>query len=167
MILKQGARAGLLGADQRALQEQIAAQRRLSDEMRGGAEVGSMLDRLQAAQAERESLRDAAFADTFYRQLYNSITQAHAVLRQDEQLEVYCYLKAGECLQVTDLDYKNPHLIILHGKDAEGSAATVLVHMASMQLVMRTTKLKKTESRREIGFRSPVPKDEPAPDTSG
>ena len=97
---------------------------------------------------------DYEMADTFYDRLESFITEAQSELEENQQLEISYASPAGEIITVTDIGYHNPYLIRLYGKDKRNQECTVLVHMNSVQLIVRTANLRDAEQHRRIGFLS-------------
>lgn len=98
--------------------------------------------------------RDYTKADTFYESLHALIRQAEADLESGEALEVYAQTTLGSML-VTNLDYRGPNILILHGFRAtvEGpERATVLAHMNTVQISMHRVKREQPTPKRPIGF---------------
>jgi len=96
-------------------------------------------------------------ADSFYESLKNNIENDIQCLASDEQLAVYYFTPAGQAIILNDIGYQNPNLIWLHGFDAEQNSYTILIHMSSVQLVLRVTRqqaeVQQAEAQRTIGFR--------------
>ena len=91
-------------------------------------------------------------AHTLYEHLQEWITDAESELDKDEHLNL-CYVsQAGDRISVSDIGYHNPHLIVLYGCDQQGNDCNVLVHMASVQLIVRPVKGTEHAKRRPIGF---------------
>jgi len=115
------------------------------------------LDRIASQIDAARPPHDYSLAGAFYRQLHEYFSEMKETQEKDESIDVAYCPGSGERITVTDLDYQNPHLIIVHGVDSDGNQCRALAHMASVQLVIKVIKLKKTEERRPIGFLSPVP----------
>jgi hypothetical protein len=91
-------------------------------------------------------------ADTFYDRIETFIKEAEGELKQDEQLEITCSSPSGEVILITDIGYHNPYLIMLYGQDKHMNQCTILTHMDSVQLMIKTISLEDAGKHRHIGF---------------
>ncbi|MBD2458258.1 hypothetical protein H6G80_29855 [Nostoc sp. FACHB-87] len=93
-------------------------------------------------------------ARTFYQRLKYHIKETQANLSEDEHLAIYFCNKAGEMILIEDIGYHNPNLIILYGQDLTGNPSNLLVHVESVELVLKVLKIENEPEvkKRRIGF---------------
>jgi hypothetical protein len=96
-------------------------------------------------------LENPNFANVFYDRLRQHIEKTQNQLSENQQLAIYYYTSAGHPILIMDIGYHNPNLIILYGKDSEGSESNILLHMQSVQLVLKIIETK-DEPKKKIGF---------------
>ena len=96
--------------------------------------------------------KDYKMADTFYEDLRDHITALEKELKEGEQLEMLYYGFPDCPIVVTDMGYHNPNLIVFYGKDSQHNECSVLVHMDSVQLLLRVTRAQADSDKRPIGF---------------
>jgi hypothetical protein len=94
--------------------------------------------------------KDASMADTFYDRLEKRVADAQGKLKPGEVLTL-TFHSGAESIEVNDIGYHNPNLIVLYGRDGVGNECRVLVHMSSVALVCKTVNLADAASRK-IGF---------------
>ena len=101
----------------------------------------------------------------FYDRLQENIAELQADLKGDEHLEILCN-PAGEPLSVENIGFHGPDLVILYGRDAHNNETTALVHVNTVQLVLKVMKAEDPAKRRRISFiqsRNATPKaDDPS-----
>lgn len=97
-------------------------------------------------------LKDHKMADTHFNRLEQAIKRAEADLKENQQLLVLYCDRSGQLVQVLNLGYHNPYLIVLHGIDSVNNKCTVLAHMESLELVIKIISLENSHDRRTIGF---------------
>lgn len=93
-------------------------------------------------------------ASNFYQRLKYHIEATQAELKDDQQLVIYFCNKTGELILIEDIGYHNPTLIILYGRDSQGNPSNLLVHMESVELVLKVLKVENEPEiqKRRIGF---------------
>ena len=119
-------------------------------------------EKIKEEEAKRllEEHRRSNPAGDFYLSLRGQIEVAQKKLADDEDLAVRYYTSTGDVFLMESFDYHNPITFVMYGKDAEGNRTTVTAHIASVQLVLKSTKRRKDEPRRQFGFLSEDPKKE-------
>jgi activator of 2-hydroxyglutaryl-CoA dehydratase len=91
-------------------------------------------------------------ADTLYERLQEQIKGMEGELKEGEELQVFYTRHGGEQLVITDIGYHNPSLMILYGVDEGSNECAVLVHMNSVELLLRVAKASVPQEPRRIGF---------------
>jgi hypothetical protein len=107
-------------------------------------------------QPEHVPILAASTASTLYEHLKEWFADAESELAKDEHLDLSFVTQGGDLISISDIGYHNPHLIVLYGRDEKGDDCKVLVHMAAVQLILKTVKGSETPGHRHIGFVSPV-----------
>ena len=103
------------------------------------------------------------YADEFYGRLEKHVEETRAQLKEGEQLAMFYYPRSGEAVVITDIGYRNPYLITLFGQDSQMNECHVLVHVQSVELVLKIVKSDAKVPRKGIGFIGDVAqKDEPS-----
>jgi hypothetical protein len=92
-------------------------------------------------------------ANVFYDRLRHHIEDTQNKLEENQQLAIYYYAPGGEPILVTDIGYHNPNLIILYGMDSKGNESNILLHMQSVQLVLKIIGTE-NKTNQKIGFLS-------------
>jgi hypothetical protein len=90
-------------------------------------------------------------AESVYDRLHASIAEVEAALEEGESLRVVHVTPSGEELTVTGIGYRGAYRIWLVCLDGNGNECAVIVHVASVHLVLRTEKVERRE-RTPIGF---------------
>jgi hypothetical protein len=95
--------------------------------------------------------RTPVYADTFYDRLRHHIEETQDQLGDNQELAILYYTTGGDPIVISDIGYHNPNLIILYGMDSKGNESNVLLHMESVQLVLKIIKVD-NKPKRKIGF---------------
>lgn len=98
--------------------------------------------------------------------LRQSVEEFEDQIPSGEQVEATYYTPAGEGIRVHAIGYDNPYLVRFFGVDAGQRPCTVLVHMSSANIVLRSFAITKDEKPRRIGFRQAEPSAETGNDGS-
>lgn len=85
---------------------------------------------------------DPALARGFADRLKSRLEEMQKELADDEQLEIVAFLPSGKAVVVEAIGYENPALITLRGSEQDsGKDCTLLVHQASLQVLVSIEKL--------------------------
>jgi hypothetical protein len=102
----------------------------------------------QIAEAE-----ESKSASGFFKSLMLELRSEASLVKDDEQLVVLYYNRAGQPIHVYEIQYHNPQMIILWGHDTQGNNYRIPVHMASVELNLMRVKIKReNQEERRIGF---------------
>jgi len=91
-------------------------------------------------------------ANVFYDRLRHHIKETEKQLEPNYELLIYYYPPGGEPIRVNDIGYHNPSLIILYGHDSKGNENNILLHMQSVQLILKIENRNQDKPKRGIGF---------------
>jgi hypothetical protein len=98
---------------------------------------------------------DSRLAQRFADRLKSRLEDMEKELADDEQLEVVAFLPSGKAVVVEAIGYENPALITLRGQEQEsGKECTLLVHQASLQVLVSVERLALGRARKLIAFES-------------
>ena len=107
------------------------------------------MDRISAAAMIPKNYN---YADTFYDNLQELISDYQKELAKDEQLSLRYFFPSGETISIDDIGYYNPSVVIFHGTTNAGDECHILAHMNSVQLLVTISKAGSGVKRKQIGF---------------
>lgn len=89
----------------------------------------------------------------FVDRLEDRLKDMQKFLAEDERLEVLAFLPSGKAVDVELVSYEDPSMIALHGREQDtGKACSLLVHQASLQLLVSVEKLQAGQRRQPVSF---------------
>lgn len=98
---------------------------------------------------------DSNMAQRFADRLKSRLESMEKELADDEQLEVVAFLPSGKAVVVEAIGYENPALITLRGQEQDsGKECALLVHQASLQVLVSIERLAIGRARKLIVFES-------------
>lgn len=96
--------------------------------------------------------KDYKMADALYDRIKQHIEGVSEKLEEDEQLDVYYYTRSGDPILVQAIGYHNPNVIRIYGWDSDKNVCNILVHMQSVELVLKIQKIESKKPKRRMGF---------------
>jgi hypothetical protein len=94
----------------------------------------------------------ATRAEMIYEHLQEEIRHWQAQAGNDEYLVVSAGATPVDIIQIGNISYRNPDLLILEGVDDTGQRTRILAPAGTVQLVMKIVKAKGEESEPSVAF---------------
>lgn len=98
-------------------------------------------------------------AASFYERLTKQVAKFEQTLTADEAVALW-HPMVGGVLDVRQIGFHGPDMVVLRGVDSEGRSAWLLLHMNATQLTIKAVSKKRDQPERRIGFLGQVAKDE-------
>ena len=112
-----------------------------------------LLPQISIPPMEVGGVDDPAVARRFADRLRKQLEDMQQDLQDDEQLEVVAFLPSGAAVRVEGVGYQTPAVIVLKGQEqTSGKMCSILVHQASLQLLVTVEKVPVGQSARTIFF---------------
>lgn len=89
--------------------------------------------------------------EIFFEGLEKHIRKLEAGLEEDEQL-VVLHHQTRTTIHVQHIEYKNPSMFILYGKDSNNNLTSIFANVSSLQLELKILKNEEKEEKEPIGF---------------
>lgn len=110
------------------------------------------LARMDARRQEQAEER-AGFAWTMFKVLRGQVAAFEQKLTPAEETAAWlANFGANVTLVVTEIAYRDPHLIILRGEDQDGRPRELLQHVSQVSLLLAAIPAKPNRAGRRIGF---------------
>lgn len=102
----------------------------------------SLLPQISIPPMDARGVDDPTVAKRFADRLKSRLAEMQKELEEDEQLEVVAFLPSGTAVTVDSVGYESPALLTLQGREqTTGKACTILVHQASLQILVSVEKV--------------------------
>jgi hypothetical protein len=113
----------------------------------------SLLPQISIPPMEANGVADPTVAKRFVDRLKSRLSEMQKELDDDEQLEVVAFLPSGTAIVVDTVGYQSPALLTLKGyEQASGKACAILVHQASLQILVSVERIPVGQARKMIAF---------------
>jgi hypothetical protein len=110
------------------------------------------LARIDARKREQAEER-AGFAWTMFKVLREQVAAFERTLAPEEETAAWlANFGANVTLVITEIAYRDPHLIILRGEDQDGRPRELLQHVSQVSLLLAAIPAKPDRPGRRIGF---------------
>lgn len=113
----------------------------------------SLLPQISIPPMDGKGVDDSALAQRFAERLRRRLAEMQKELEDDEQLEVVAFLPSGTAVTVDSVGYQSPGLFTLQGEEqATGKACAILVHHASLQILVSVEKVPIGQTRKVVRY---------------